>query len=78
MSEVPIFERVSKIIDEIKPFVQSDGGDVELVGIEGNKVLLKLHGACVSCPSSQMTLKLGIQRRIQEEIPEIEEVESVG
>ena len=78
MSEVSILERVRKIIEEVRPFVQMDGGDVELVGLEGNVVQLRLHGSCTGCPSSQATLKLGIQRRIQEEIPEIEEVVAIG
>lgn len=74
MTEVSVLERVKKIIEEVRPFVQMDGGDVELVGVEGSVVQLRLHGSCTGCPSSQMTLKLGIQRRIQEEVPEIEEV----
>ena len=78
MVDSSVLEKVKKVIEEIRPFVQMDGGDVELVGIEGKVVQLKLHGACTGCPSSQMTLKLGIQRRIQEEVPEIEEVVAVG
>ena len=71
------FARVLKIIEEIRPYVQMDGGDVELVAVEDNVVQLRLHGACTGCPSAQMTLKLGIERRIQEEIPEIKEVIAV-
>jgi len=55
----------------------ADGGNVELVDIEGPVVKLKLQGACGSCPSSQMTLKMGIERRLREFIPEIAEVEQV-
>ncbi|HLB58478.1 MAG TPA: NifU family protein [Bdellovibrionota bacterium] len=70
-------ERVKAIIEEIRPHVQMDGGDIEFVKVEGKNVYLRLHGACCGCPSSQMTLKLGIQRRIQEEIPEVEDVIAV-
>lgn len=76
-SKESTFARVLKIIEEIRPYVQTDGGDVELVAVEDNIVQLRLHGACTGCPSAQMTLKLGIERRIQEEIPEIKEVIAV-
>jgi Fe-S cluster biogenesis protein NfuA len=55
----------------------SDGGNVELVEIEGPTVRLRLQGACGSCPSSAMTLKMGIERKLKEEIPDIAEIEQV-
>jgi Fe-S cluster biogenesis protein NfuA len=55
----------------------SDGGNVELVEIEGPIVRLRLQGACGSCPSSAMTLRMGIERKLKEEIPEIDEIEQV-
>jgi len=55
----------------------SDGGNVELVDIEGPVVKLRLQGACGSCPSSTMTLRMGIERKLRDEIPEIAEVEQV-
>ena len=55
----------------------SDGGNVELVEIEGPVVRLRLQGACGSCPSSAMTLRMGIERKLKEEIPEIDEIEQV-
>ena len=58
--------------------LQRDGGDVELVGIKGNVVQVRLQGACKGCPMSQMTLKNGIEKVLKEQIPEIKSVENVG
>jgi len=69
--------RVEAIIEEIRPFIQSDGGDIELVKIEDQVVYVRLNGACVGCPSSLMTLKGGVEARVREELPEIEAVEMV-
>ena len=68
-------DNVETVLDELRPFLMADGGNVELVDIEGPIVKLKLQGACGSCPSSTMTLKMGIERRLREKIPEIAEVE---
>jgi len=68
---------VELVLDELRPYLMSDGGNVELVEIEGPIVKLRLQGACGSCPSSSYTLKLGIERKLQEMIPEIAEVEQV-
>lgn len=70
-------ENVEKALDEMRPFLISDGGNVELVEIDGPVVKLRLQGACGSCPSSAMTLRMGIERRLRELIPEIDEVEQV-
>ncbi|MFB6275289.1 MAG: NifU family protein [Halothece sp.] len=70
-------ENVNNVLEELRPYLMADGGNVELVDIEGPVVKLKLQGACGSCPSSQMTLKMGIERRLREFIPEIAEVEQV-
>ena len=59
----------------MRPYLIADGGNVELVEIDGPIVKLRLQGACGTCPSSTMTLKMGIERRLKEFIPEIEEVE---
>jgi Fe-S cluster biogenesis protein NfuA len=69
--------RVQAIIEEVRPYIQSDGGDVELLKVEDNVVYVRLNGACIGCPSSMMTLKGGIEARVREEIPEIESVEMV-
>lgn len=70
-------ENVEKVLDELRPYLMSDGGNVDLVEIDGPIVRLKLQGACGSCPSSAMTLRMGIERRLREFIPEIAEVEQV-
>ncbi|NEP04608.1 MAG: NifU family protein [Okeania sp. SIO2C2] len=70
-------ENVENVLDELRPYLVADGGNVELVEIEGPIVNLRLMGACGSCPSSTMTLKMGIERKLREEIPEIVEVNSV-
>ncbi|NEN91673.1 MAG: NifU family protein [Okeania sp. SIO3H1] len=70
-------ENVENVLDELRPYLAADGGNVEFVNIDGPIVNLKLMGACSSCPSSTMTLKMGIERKLREEIPEIVEVNSV-
>ena len=70
-------ERVEAVLSKIRPHLQADGGSVELVGIEGSVVKVRLTGACGSCPMSQMTLKMGVERAIKAEIPEITEVVAV-
>ena len=72
-----IEEKVKAVIDQIRPQLMMDGGDVELVSVEGNKVTVRLKGACVGCPASQITLKQGIERIIKENVPEIDEVVGV-
>ncbi|MCH5585713.1 NifU family protein [Shimazuella sp. AN120528] len=70
-------ERVQEILDKLRPYIQRDGGDVELVEVEEGIVRVRLLGACGSCPSSTITLKAGIERALMEEIPEVREVEQV-
>ncbi|WP_088241050.1 NifU family protein [Calothrix rhizosoleniae] len=70
-------ENVENVLDELRPYLMSDGGNVELVELDGPVVKLRLQGACGSCPSSAMTLRMGIERRLREKIPEIGEVEQV-
>ncbi len=70
-------ENVETTLDELRPYLIADGGNVELVDIDGPIVKLRLQGACGSCPSSTMTLRMGIERRLKEMIPEIAEVEQV-
>jgi len=70
-------DNVENVLDELRPYLMSDGGNVELVEIEGPIVRLRLQGACGSCPSSAMTLRMGIERKLKEEIPDISEIEQV-
>lgn len=75
----PLKERVARVINLIRPAVQSDGGDVELVGITPDGVVqIRLHGACVGCPSSTMTLQVGIERNLKAHVPEIRSVQPVA
>ncbi len=70
-------ERVEKSLDTIRPALMADGGNVELVDIEDGIVKVRLQGACGTCPSALMTLKQGIEVRVKEDCPEIQEVEAV-
>ena len=71
--------RITQVIDEaIRPALQQDGGDIELVGVdEDNTVRVRLQGACRGCPGAQMTLQMGVQRLLQERILEVKAVEAV-
>ncbi|KAH9606024.1 hypothetical protein KSS87_021041 [Heliosperma pusillum] len=76
--ELPLTaENIETVLDEVRPYLMADGGNVVLHEIDGNVVRLKLQGACGSCPSSVTTMKLGIERRLMEKIPEIVAVEAV-
>lgn len=71
-------EKVQKAIDMVRPGLQADGGDVELVDVSPEGVVkVKLTGACHGCPMSQMTLKMGIEKIIKQQVPEIKEVVSI-
>lgn len=78
MDSNQIEEKVLVALEEIRPFLASDGGDISLVSIENDKkVKVQLHGACVSCTVNQMTLKTGVEMTIKKHVPQIEEVVSV-
>ncbi|MDF2683509.1 MAG: hypothetical protein K0R47_4699 [Brevibacillus sp.] len=72
-----ILDQVQEVLDKLRPYLQRDGGDVQLVDVEEGIVKLRLMGACGSCPSSTITLKAGIERALVEEIPGIKEVQQV-
>ncbi len=73
-----VSERVQRILNLIRPAGQSDGGDVELVEVTPDGVArIRLHGACVGCPSSSITLQMGIERNLRDHVPEIQRVEAV-
>jgi len=72
-----IQKRVQEALDEIRPQIQLDGGDVELVAVENSTVKVRLVGHCAGCPMSAMTLKNGVEALIKERVPEIEKVEAV-
>ncbi|MGD9210344.1 MAG: NifU family protein [Desulfobacteraceae bacterium] len=69
-------EKVEAALNKIRPMLQADGGNVELIDVKNGIVTVKLQGACAGCPMSQMTLKNGIERMLKKEIPEVKSVES--
>ncbi|HLV31018.1 MAG TPA: NifU family protein [Chitinispirillaceae bacterium] len=72
-------EQVQEIINEIRPNLQADGGDIELVDVtEDGIVKVRLRGACSGCPGAAMTLKMGVERVLKARIPEVKSVENVG
>jgi Fe-S cluster biogenesis protein NfuA len=77
-TQEPLPERIAKIINLIRPAVQADGGDVEFVSLTPEGVVqIRLHGACVGCPSSSVTLQMGIERNLREYVPEVKGVQAV-
>ena len=75
--EFSMRERVEQALEELRSFLQQDGGDVELVDVEDGVVKVKLTGACAGCPGAQMTLTMGIERRLKAEVPEVTQVIAV-
>jgi Fe-S cluster biogenesis protein NfuA len=72
---VPLKNRVQSVIDLIRPAVQADGGDIELVDVNpAGVVSIRFHGACHGCPSSTMTLQYGLERNLKEKVPEVTQV----
>jgi Fe-S cluster biogenesis protein NfuA len=65
-------ERVESVLNRVRPFLQADGGDIELLGVSGNSAEVRLTGMCAGCPSAHMTLTVGVEAAIREEIPEFE------
>ncbi len=77
-SMTDLASRVEQVINLIRPAVQSDGGDVEFVELTPDRVVrIRLHGACVGCPSSNVTLQMGIERNLRAHVPEITRVEAI-
>ena len=68
-------DRVAEVIDAIRPMIQGDGGDLELVDVDADGVVtVRLHGACVGCPSAAMTLSMGVERNLKAHVPEVTRV----
>jgi Fe-S cluster biogenesis protein NfuA len=72
-----IKDRVEKALEELRPQLQADGGDIELLGVDQGVVKVKLKGACAGCPMSTMTLKMGVEQHLKKKIPEIVKVEEL-
>ena len=77
MRQESLTQRIELALEEIRPFLQNDGGDIVLVSVEQDKVVVRLEGACVDCSVNQMTLKSGVAMTIQKYAPEIKEVVNV-
>jgi len=77
MTKQELTQNVEKALDEIRPFLQNDGGDISLLSIENNEVKVQLEGACVGCSVNQMTLKSGVEMTIKKYAPQIEKVINV-
>lgn len=65
-------ERIESVLDRVRPFMQADGGDIELIDVTGNSAEVKLTGMCAGCPSAHMTLYLGVETALRDEIPDFE------
>ena len=70
-------ENIEKALDKIRPALRADGGDIELIDVVDGVVKVKLTGACGGCPMSQMTLKMGVEKVLKEQVPEVKSVETV-
>jgi len=70
-------DKIAEVLNKIRPLLMKDGGDVELVEVNDGTVKVKLTGACAGCPMSTMTLKMGIEKILKQEVPEVKEVVSV-
>ena len=78
-TNVSIRDRVQGVINLIRPAVQADGGDIELVNVaEDGEVQIRFHGACHGCPSSNLTLQMGIERNLRDKVPEVTRVVPVA
>jgi len=71
-------ENVQSVLDKIRPALQADGGDVELIDVKDGVVSVKLTGHCAGCPMSTMTLKMGIERILKQQLPEVKQVVNVN
>ena len=71
-------DRIEKALDEIRPFLENDGGDISLIEVKNKTVKVRLEGACTTCSVNQMTLKSGVEMTIKRHAPEIENVINIG
>ena len=78
-SEKPFNDKVAEVIETIRPMLQNDGGDIELVSVDEatGVVSVRLQGACKGCPSAAITLKMGVERHLKEKVPQVSEVVAV-
>ncbi|MBV6646866.1 MAG: NifU family protein [Cyclobacteriaceae bacterium] len=76
--ELELKDKIEKALDNIRPYLEADGGDVKVIGIENDTLLLELLGNCGSCPMSTMTLKAGVEEAITRAVPEIKKVQAIN
>lgn len=77
--DAEIKERIAAVIEEIRPYLQADGGDIQLVEVEDDgTVKVRLRGACAGCPGAQMTLRNGVERKLKQDVPEVKQVVAVN
>ncbi len=77
MKEMTLREDVERALEEVRPHLQFEGGDIELVDVKGDVVKVRLKGACMGCPMSQMTLKWGVETYLRRRVPGVRSVEAV-
>jgi len=78
-AQTELHQRVARVIAAFRPFIQADGGDIELLGVSADGIVrVRLRGACIGCPSAYMTLQMGLERQLREQIPQVRGVENVG
>jgi Fe-S cluster biogenesis protein NfuA len=77
MSDASLIARIKQVLEQIRPTIIADGGDIEFVRFENGVVYVRLKGACVTCPASVYTLKLGLEEGLKEALPEVTEVVAV-
>jgi Fe-S cluster biogenesis protein NfuA len=73
----PVYEKVNEALNKVRPYLQADGGDIELVEVKDDIVKVRLKGMCFGCPMAQMTLTHGVEKAIKEKVPSIKGVEQV-
>ena len=78
MTKIELKNNVEKALNEIRPYLLTDGGDIALIGIENNEVIVQFQGACIGCNVNQMTLKNGVEATIKKYAPQIERVIEVN
>ena len=79
MNDISLIERVENALDEIRPYLNKDGGDIKVVSIDNNNIAnIELLGNCESCPMSPMTLKLGVEEAIKKNVPEIKGIKTIN
>jgi Fe-S cluster biogenesis protein NfuA len=71
-------QQVQVVLDRVRPFLIADGGDIELLSVDGNSAVVRLSGACANCPSAHMTLHVGIETALRDEIPDFEILRTAG